>query len=372
MDSVGSRRHVLIAPNAFKGTIEADVAADILAKAWLQKYPFDHVETCPIADGGDGTCRLLGNALKLPVQHYWTLDAVGRPILGYYFYDPVNHAAYLDVSTVSGIKHLNRSNLNPWIASTYGTGELISHACKRGIKTVYLGLGGSASIDLGIGILAGLGYQFLDEKGRNIPLFSDVFLKKIAFIQAPIQKPSIRFELLCDVTNYFFGSQGAIPVFGPQKGLHLADTENFENECARILLLFKQKSKKSVADVQGFGAAGGVGFGLSFFFDVNIHRGANHFFDLIEMEEKVKNSDIIIIGEGRFDTQSLHGKGSFELLQLSKKYEKECFLITSGDEGNHSGFTKIIRLPVLDLSSTDCKKIAQKNLFDSLFKLPLN
>lgn len=365
MDTAASKT-ILIAPNAFKGTIEADVAAHILAKAWSQKYPQDRVVTCPIADGGDGTCWLLGKALGLQQIQCWTVDPIGRPIQGFYFWDEANQAAYLDVSTVSGIKHLSQEQLNPWIASSYGTGELILHAAKKGATSIYLGLGGSASVDLGLGILGGLGFQFLDEKGRVLAFFTDTFFEKIAFIQSPIPFLTIRFELICDVDNTFFGTKGALPVFGPQKGLLKADSQRFETCSKRTIALLEQKSKKTLVDRPSFGAAGGIGYGLSFFFDVRIHKGAQYFFQLINLEAKVAKADLIITGEGRYDSQSSGGKGSYELLQLAKKYQKPCWLITSGDEGEQDGFDRILRLPNLNFSSPDVKQEAKINLLNSI------
>lgn len=355
-------RTILIAPNAFKGTIEADVAAGILANAWRLKYPDDVIISCPIADGGDGTCLLLGQALNLKRVDFLTLDPIGRPIMGFYFWDADNRTAYLDVSTASGIKHLSPSQLNPWIASTYGTGELIQQAIKQGAERIFLGLGGSASVDLGLGILGGLGFQFLDTHGRALTFFTDSFFEKIAFIQSPIPKVSVSFELLCDVANPFFGAEGAIPVFAPQKGLAVSDFQAFEKSLWKIISKLEQKSKKTIADQASFGAAGGIAFGLSFFFDVHIHKGASYFFQLLDMEAKVKDADLIITGEGRYDSQSAGGKGSYELLQLAKKYQKPCWLITSGDEGFQDGFDNIIKLPSLDFSNSAYRSVAKKNL----------
>jgi glycerate kinase len=358
--------NLLIAPNAFKGTIEADEAAEIMGEAILSKIHDAKMDLCPIADGGDGTCFLFGKSLNLEQKFEIALDPLGRPIQGFYFLDGDQKTAYLDVSTVSGIKSLRTYERNPWIASTYGTGELIKKAVDSGAKHVILGLGGSATIDLGLGILRGLGFLFLDENGREIPVFSEGFISKIRHIQSPIPKPAIRFTCLCDVNNMFFGSEGAIPVFGPQKGLEKEELEGFENQCSKVLDLMAKKSGKEIRDRSSFGAAGGIAFGLSFFFETEIEMGAKWFFEKVGMESKVKAADIIITGEGRYDSQSAAGKGSFELLQIAKKYCKKTVLITSGDVGEYSGFDKVIRLPELDFGSMDFKEKAKMNLFEAV------
>lgn len=352
----------LIAPNAFKGTIAADRAADLIGAAILKKIPQVFIEKLPIADGGDGTCFLLGKALDLEEVDCLALDALGRPVLGYYFLDPRSQTAYLDVSTVSGIKHLKAEERNPRVASTFGTGELIVDAIKNGAAHIVLGLGGSASVDLGMGILRALGFLFLDEKGREIPMFSDGFFSKIKYIQAPIQKTTIRFTCLCDVQNTFFGPLGAVPVFGPQKGLGTVDIPAFESELATIVKILVRKSGKVFTDQAGFGAAGGIALGLSLFFPVEIQMGAKWFFDKTKLEDKLAEADWIITGEGKYDGQSEGGKGCYELLQLAKKHQKKIALITSGSEIPGSGFDKWIRLSDLDMKAVNLAEMAEVEL----------
>lgn len=359
----------LVAPNAFKGTITADRAADLIWGSILVKTPDAIIDKLPIADGGDGTCFLLGKALGLQQVDCLALDALGRPISGYYFLDPKNQTAYLDVSTVSGIKHLKPVERNPYVASTFGTGELILDAIKNGAEHIVLGLGGSASVDLGMGILRALGYLFLDEKGREIPVFSDGFFSKIKHVQAPIQKNPIRFTCLCDVQNTFFGPLGAVPVFGPQKGLSMDDIPTFESELARIVEILVSKSGKVFSDRAGFGAAGGIALGLSLFFPVNLQMGAKWYFEKTNLEKKVAEADWIITGEGKYDGQSEGGKGCFELLQLAKKHQKTIALITSGEEIPGSGFDKWIRLPDLDMGISNLAERAETELVQSIRKL---
>ncbi len=357
---------VLIAPNAFKGTVEADEAALIIEKAILARNPNVETMLSPIADGGDGTCYLLGKALGLPHVEHVALDPLGRPVRGFFSLDTHSESAYLDVSTVSGIKSLISRTLNPWLTSTYGTGELIRSAVESGANHIVLGLGGSATVDMGLGILRAMGYLFLDQKGREITVYSEGFIKKIAHIQAPIQKPEIRFTCLCDVNNYFFGEDGAIPVFGPQKGLKSDEIPEFEKACKEVFKLLEKKSGKIITDQPGFGAAGGIALGLSVFFPTEIRMGASWFFNQTGMESKIQNSSVIITGEGRYDSQSAGGKGSFELLQLAKKYNKRTVLITSGEGGENAGFDEVIQLPDLNMDGLDFREVAKKNLFEAV------
>jgi len=356
----------LIAPNAFKGTISASRAASIIRTAILDRMPSSKTEICPIADGGDGTCELLGEQLVLEVMEFQALNAVGRPVQGKFFLDRSNAVGYLDVSTVSGLQGLKPHEINAHLTSTYGTGELIRHSLGMGVSQIVLGLGGSATVDMGTGILRALGYVFLDKKGRELTVFSPGFLSRIAHIQSPAKQLDVEFTCLCDVQNKFFGEDGAIPVFGPQKGLAAGELRKYEMDAIRLFDLFKAKSKKHLEDLPGFGAAGGIALGLSAFFPVVMREGAKFFFEQVGMEKKMEKTDWVITGEGRYDSQSTGGKGSYELLQLARKQGKKTVLITSGNTGEHHGFDKIILLPDLDFNREGFRLEAEKNLYDAV------
>ncbi len=352
----------LIAPNAFKGTIAADEAARLIADEIRYKSE-NQVLIQPVADGGDGTCKLLIGSLGLEKVSCMTLDSIGRPIPGYFGWDIGTKKAYLDVSTASGIGNLEVYQKDPFVTSTFGTGLLIRNALQLGAEEIILGLGGSATVDMGTGILSALGLIFLDKDGREIPLFSPGYLSKISHIQKSTLTPKVRFTCLCDVRNPFFGQMGAIPVFGPQKGLMPNQLVPFEEVCSEVLKLFIRKSKKDWEDLPGYGAAGGIGLGLDCFFDTEIRFGAEYFFEQVDLENKVLQSDWIITGEGQYDSQSVQGKASYHLLELAKKHGKKIALITSGSGGKDAAFDLVLELPGLDFSAKDYKEKARKNLF---------
>ncbi|WP_439483821.1 glycerate kinase [Cyclobacterium plantarum] len=358
----------LVAPNAFKGTLLAEEAAATIKKVILDLHPSDQVDTCPIADGGDGTCFLLSQQLDLDIIPATACGPLGRPVKGFFGFDKASGAAFLDVSTVSGIKWLADHERDPWTASSYGTGELIQKALALGAKKIILGLGGSASVDMGTGILQALGVQFLDAKGRELSQFSPGFLDKIRHIQLRRKLPEVSFTCLCDVSNNFFGASGAIPVFGPQKGLLLADHQKFLAASQNLFNLFQRKCKWELQDQPCFGAAGGIALGLSAFFPTEMKQGARYFFDKTRVEERMLAADIAITGEGKFDTQSAHGKGSFELLQLAKRIGKPIWLVSAGNEGEQIGFDKVLRLPDLDFNSPELMEKARENLRDTVMQ----
>jgi glycerate kinase len=325
-----------------------------------QEYPGATFLSQPVADGGDGTCELLIASLGLEKVFCSSLNAIGQPILGFYGWEESTKTAFLDVSTCSGIGVLKPQNRDPSLTSTFGTGLLIQEAINRGAKQVVLGLGGSATVDIGTGILQAFGFLFLDEHGRELPAFSPDFLKRSRHIQRPLKLPAISFSLLCDVKNPFFGENGAVRVFGPQKGIKEAELEAMERITSDFVELLSRKSKSGLMDQEGFGAAGGIALGLNQFFPSKLEFGAPYFFEKVGMSEKVAAADWIITGEGHYDRQSEEGKACYELLQLARKQGKKIALIASGKEGYNSGFDAVMELPALDFAQPDLKKKARE------------
>jgi glycerate 2-kinase len=352
----------LVAPNAFKGTIEADRAAELIKEAIMASNVAHKVSSCPIADGGDGTCYLLSEILGLEKINALACGPLGRPMAGFFSMEEITRTAFLDVSTVSGIKWLKEFQKDPWTCSSYGTGELVVRAIAQGAKEIVMGLGGSATVDMGTGILRALGFLFLDEGGREIPVFSPGFLDKVAHIQQTKTNIDIKFTILCDVENTYFGDRGAIPVFGPQKGLKEGDLGKFEAASKKVFDLLRKKSRLNLVDKKGFGAAGGIALGLSAFFDTRLVSGAGYFFEKVQMADRIRNADIIITGEGRYDQQSDEGKGSYELLKMAHALGKQIWLITSGMDARGSGFDRVLELPDLDFGSAELVSQAEQNL----------
>lgn len=350
----------LIAPNAYKGTFTALEAVALIKEVLVQGYPSSQFTSQALADGGDGTCALLADSLGLERIDCLSLNAIGQPLVGFFAWEESSKTAFLDVSTCSGLGALSTYAREPSLASTFGTGILIQHAIQKGAKHLILGLGGSATIDLGVGILQALGFLFLDQNGREIPAFSPEFLKRCQHIQRPLRLPEISFTCLCDVRNLFFGPKGAVPVFGPQKGVREAEIEATEVSTAAMVDLLLRKSSHPVLDQPGFGAAGGIAFGLAQFFPCQLEFGAPYFFEQVDLEEKVKQVDWILTGEGQYDAQSEEGKACFELKQLAHKHGKKIALIASGKEGYTSDFDAVLELPWLDFSDPAYKKKALK------------
>jgi len=361
--------NVLISPNAFKGTMGAREAGEIIHRFLYENCPDFGAVLAPVADGGDGTCELLTESLQLAKESAISLDAYGRPINGTFGWDADQKKAYIDVSSASGIASLGNQVKQPEVASSYGTGLLVQKAIGLGATEIVLGLGGSATIDLGTGILAALGVSFLDEKGRELTLFAPGYLSAIRHIQLSPNKAKIKFTCLCDVQSTFFGAYGAIPVFGPQKGLKLTDMEDFERVAKAVANKLANKIRTDFVDLPGFGAAGGIALGLSAFFETKIEFGSKYFFKKIGLEKKVQDADWVITGEGQYDDQSAEGKACFELMKLARSWNKKIILITGGSSTGAEEFDHVIQLPKLDFSKPNYQDVARINLKESLKEL---
>jgi glycerate 2-kinase len=314
---------ILIAPNAFKHALDAGPVADAIAEGLVLAGIKAKIRKFPMADGGDGTARLLNTYLNAE----WISKEVQGPLkhklkAGYSFQEEQS-TAYIDLAEASGIRHLKTNELNIWQGNTLGTGELMMDALKRGAKTIYLGLGGSASVEGGLGILLHFGFQFLDEAGSEISC-NAAGLRKLHCIIPPKQKPIIELKLLVDVDNSLCGEKGAARVFAAQKGANPRDILELESLLNHYAKLIHQLTNINVCDVKGGGAAGGVAAGLHALLDAEIISGSEFFMERSGIFEALKSASVLITGEGSFDAQSAYGKAPYRLLTACRDLEIPC------------------------------------------------
>jgi glycerate kinase len=312
---------ILVAPDKFKGSLSAVAAAEAIARGWREAWPETNASLAPIADGGEGfaesLCRALdGEWVTLPVQ-----DPIGRTVEGRFAWIEKERIAVIEMSEASGLWRLTRQELSPRRASTFGTGQLMRAAIERGACRILVGLGGSATTDGGIGMAAALGYHFYTSDGEPIePVPENLLALTRIGIRDAVQMPEI--VAACDVQNPLLGARGTAHVFSPQKG---ADPTTVD---------FLEKAMENLADVvaldlgcdhrstAGAGAAGGIGFGLLSFCGAKIQSGFDLVAEVLDLEKKVTESDLIITGEGRLDAQSLEGKGPVGVAQIARRHGK--------------------------------------------------
>ncbi len=302
---------ILIAPNAMKGSLPATEFAKAISEG-LQLAD-NSIETIqkPLADGGDGTNELIIKALNgefIPVKVH---DPLGRLIDCRFGWLSEKKCAIIEMAEPSGLKLLANHELNPMVASSIGTGELVRSAIMYGAQEIILGIGGSATVDGGIGMLKGLGFLLTDSSGVEIPQGGNGLIHVAHIIKDNVDHNTLNCKIVIatDVTNPLTGKEGAATVYGPQKGATPKMVEELEAGFLNYLSVLEHYSHKNLADLEGGGAAGGIAVPLVALLGARIVSGAEFVIDLLGVLDDIRNCDLVITGEGCVDIQTCQGKG---------------------------------------------------------------
>ncbi len=314
--------HILVAPNAFKHSLDARAAAAAIRDGFLQSRLRCRVTCFPIGDGGDGTCALIHDRLNGTLVTHTVSGPLGKPTTAAYSLVHNGTTAVMEMADASGIRLLAPEERNPLDASSAGTGELIRHALSRGVQQVILGMGGSATVDGGCGILHALGARFLDEKDQELTPtprgLQQLHRIDRSSMDSRLQHTAI--TILCDVENRLLGAQGAAAVFGPQKGASPVDVEVLELFLNRLNGVVRRETGKDMAAVASGGTAGGAAAGLYALANARLVNGIDHFLQLTGFEAVLATADWLVTGEGSLDEQTLGGKGPFGVAQLARQH----------------------------------------------------
>jgi glycerate 2-kinase len=355
--------NILIATNSFKSSLSSSEACDAIKYGIIQSE-FNAMITCvPLSDGGQGTADLLATEKGFEAVFVDSLDPLHRKIKAKAYYNETTQTGLTDIATASGIELLKApQELRPYEASSHGTGMVVRQLIQKGASSILMGLGGSATIDLGFGILAGLGFQLIDDKRRRIHPGTRHWLFKIHHIVTPHSLPETEFVLLCDVNAPFLGPKGAIHLYGTQKGIPKNETHLIEK---KYILLSDRLKKIGIhlnLKMTASGAAGGVASGIKAFFHTQLYSGADYLLDTKKIEEKIMKADLVVTGEGKYDEQSIQGKLCYKMLILAKKHQKKILLIDSS-ETKPDLFDYHIRLPLLPLElSKERRRVHAENI----------
>lgn len=312
---------ILIAPNAMKGSLSATDFADAVAQGLLMADKnFDLIRR-PMADGGDGTLEILCNALNgifIPVGVH---DPLGRPHRARFGWAEESGCAVIEMAEASGYRLLQAKELNPMIATSYGTGELILAAVKQGAKKIILSLGGSATIDGGAGMLKALGCRITDADSNEI-LPGGKGLIEVRAIETDRVSPELlncEFIIASDVKNQLLGHEGAAAVFGPQKGATPQMIGELEKGLENFVHVLEKLSGKDLKGIPGGGAAGGIALPLLAFFNARVEGGARFIGEQTGVFREIETSQLVITGEGCIDLQTCHGKGPAIIAEAAHK-----------------------------------------------------
>ena len=312
-------KRVVVAPNAFKGTIPADVAARSLMRSIRQADPDIITIPIPVADGGDGTLCAIENAVLTNRRSMTVTCPYGKKTEAYYLVSD-GMTAIIESALASGIALCDSDALDPMNATSYGTGELILRAAHEGIGKIFVCLGGSATNDCGIGMARALGVRFPMANGEYAESASQ--LKDIVAIDASGMDRLVKnanITVVCDVTNPLTGENGATRVFGPQKGAVGEIADGLEEGMLNVGRLIDAFCGRDVSIDVGAGAAGGMGAMLMGLFGAKYLSGAEAILDITEFDRKLKGASLVITGEGRIDRTTLSGKAVGAVIAHAEK-----------------------------------------------------
>ena len=318
---------ILIAPDKFKGTLNAREVGQNIAKGLLDVLPNAKIGIVPMADGGEGTAAAICDARGGCWLECKAHDPLGRAIEARYGWIDREKLAVMEMSESAGMRRLSESERDPIHATTFGVGEMILDATKRGANEITIGLGGSATNDGGFGMARALGFRFEleHEHEQGQPRITDLF--ELNRIRRPTDFVVPSIIAAVDVKNPLLGQNGATRVFGPQKGASESDLDNLERALARLADVVAADFGLDYRNEAGAGAAGGLGFGLLSFCGATIQPGFKVVAEAVRLESKMKDADLVITGEGSLDRQTLEGKTPAGVARLARKLGKPVFAI---------------------------------------------
>jgi glycerate kinase len=344
---------IITAFDSFKGSMTAVQACRAAADGAREALPGCEVVEFPVADGGEGTADIIAHNSEVSAFERITVDTVdplGRPVVSYYYIDDADRIAVMDMAAASGITLVSPGERNVMRSSTRGTGLMIMDAVKRGCSRIFIGLGGSATSDGGTGAASALGIRFLDENGMPAAAEPAGFgrISRIDTTGALISPRETEIMAICDVTNPLLGPEGAAAVFGPQKGASPAEISAIDAGLRRVYDIAEHEIGRSVRDIPGAGAAGGLAAGLMLFAGARLVPGIDTVLDLTGFDRRLRGADLVLTGEGRLDGQSMFGKAVSGVARRCMRSGVRC-AVFAGSLGE--GYEKISTLGVRDIVS---------------------
>lgn len=319
---------VVLAVDSFKGSASSARVEELIEEGIHRVDTHCRVLRFPIADGGEGTVDAVVSALDGTMRSVTVQNPLGEPIEASYGLVG-GDTAVIEMAAASGITLIEQTPENALRASTWGVGDLIRDALDQGARRILVGLGGSATNDGGVGMAKALGVRFLDAAGELIPC-GLIGLKDLASIDCTGLDPRVReceFVLLTDVTNPLVGENGALYVYGPQKGVDTERLEQLDRWMTSYAKMLEASTGVAVCDMPGAGAAGGLGAALAAFCHARVERGIEYVLDTIGLSDAIAEADFVITGEGRMDAQSANGKAPVGVARRAKKRGKPVVAI---------------------------------------------
>ena len=311
---------IVVASDSFKGSMTSIEVAHSAKEGVLQVYPAAEVVCVNVADGGEGTVEAIVDALNGEIVEVPVSNPLMQPIIAHY--GIADDTAIIEMAAASGLPLLTPEQRNPWLTSTFGTGEMIMDAISRGCRHFLVGIGGSATNDAGTGMLQALGFRFYDANNHLIQHCTGGRMADIARIDDSAVPPAVReatFTVACDVDTPFCGPEGAAPVFAPQKGADPEMVIRLDKAMASLAQVIQQHYNVNIIPIPGAGAAGGMGGAFYACLQATLKKGIDMVLDAIHFDSIIQGADLVITGEGKVDFQTAKGKTAAGVLTRAKK-----------------------------------------------------
>lgn len=313
---------IVIAPDSYKESLSALEVASAIERGFREIYPNADYHQLPVADGGEGTVEAMVAATQGRVVDVEVTGPLGDTVQGFYGLSGDEQSAFIEMAAASGLELVPTDKRCPLTTTSWGTGELIRHALDAGVKHIIIGLGGSATNDGGAGMAQALGVKLLTADNQAIAPGGAglATLKRIDISELDARLAECRIEVACDVTNPLTGEEGASAVFGPQKGATPEMITRLDAALAHYAQCVKRCLDIDVLTLQGGGAAGGMGAALYAFCGAELRPGIEIVTDALHLDKLVADADLVITGEGRIDSQTIHGKVPVGVARVAKRY----------------------------------------------------
>ncbi|MFO4671293.1 glycerate kinase [Vibrio cholerae] len=314
---------VVIAPDSFKESLTAKQVCDAIQAGLARVWHDAKFVAIPVADGGEGTVQSLVDATQGRLVEVKVMGPQGKRVEAFYGMLGDNQTAVIEMAAASGLHHVPVAQRDPKLTTSFGTGELIRHALDQGVTKLIIGLGGSATNDGGVGMLAALGARFTNADGDPIQLTGGG-LRELTHIDLQDFDPRLQncdILVACDVNNPLCGDKGASAVFGPQKGATPEDVQLLDGALRQFGLLTEKVTGKMVLESAGAGAAGGMGAALLAYTQAILRPGIEIVLETVQLAHQVIDADLVITGEGRIDSQTVHGKTPMGVAKVAKRFD---------------------------------------------------
>lgn len=315
---------IVIAPDSYKESLSALEVATAIEQGFREIWPDADYVKLPVADGGEGTVEAMVAATAGRMVHVDVTGPLGASVQAFYGLSGDERSAFIEMAAASGLELVKPAQRNPLTTTSWGTGELISHALDAGVKHIIIGIGGSATNDGGAGMVQALGAKLLTSEGKPIGQGGGELdrLSRIDISGLDKRLADCRIEVACDVTNPLTGEEGASAVFGPQKGATPEMIERLDKSLAHYAQVIAHDLDMDVLNLSGGGAAGGMGAALYAFCGAQLRQGIEIVTDALQLDKQVADADLVITGEGRIDSQTIHGKVPVGVARIAKRFNK--------------------------------------------------